>query len=188
MSSYMMVEIPQQAPKLFFRGSPHITKWIAWPCNPQPERSSHQPFWTLWWGVWEKVCGSWNRDRKPKGAEKQGEQLACAGQPRMDHSPLQRGDQGKAGGLKTPSSGEPNHTRITLRVWTTSGLSRIDSFLGALKGVTSQPCKILPFPGSFGDLPSGHESHQHLHVNFKVAVMKRKGPVAQSISVIIIVI
>lgn len=84
MFSYMMVEIPQQAPKLFFRGSPHITKWIAWHCSPQPERSSHRPFWTLWWGVWERVCGSWNRDRKPKGAEKPGEQLACAGQPRME--------------------------------------------------------------------------------------------------------
>lgn len=128
MSSYMMVEILQQAPKLFFRGSPHITKWIAWHCNPQPERSSHRPFWTLWWGVWERVCGSWNRHRKPKGAEKQREQLACAGQPRMDHSPVQRGDQGKVGGLKTPSSGQPNHTGITPQVWTTSGLSRIDSF------------------------------------------------------------
>ena len=106
-SSYVMAEVLQQAPKLFFRGSPHITRWIARHCSPQPEKSAHRP---LCGEECEEGCAGLrvDRDRNRKGTET--ERAACVhwaakGGPQ----PRRKRRQGKSRGVKdAPQWPEPH--------------------------------------------------------------------------------
>ena len=96
MSSYMMAEILQQARKLFFRGSPHNQlDCQAW--QPTEGRVFPGPY-ELCGAEYEEGCAGLRVEAETKRAQRQREQLARAGQPRMDHSPEGRGGQEKQGG------------------------------------------------------------------------------------------
>lgn len=94
-----MAEIPRQAPSLSFRDSPHRT---GLPGIAVQSRRITLAILLQCGDVEERVRGLTTGTGVKRGGEqeREGKQLRCPGQSRMDHNPLERGDRGRAGGGK----------------------------------------------------------------------------------------